>query len=187
MAAPEHLILHGLEGSGPDHWQSWLARRLDAVAYPDLPDAARPRRDRWLAALRAELDRAEQPVVICHSLACVLWLHHAATRPPDGPRARRVLLVAPHCACADVPAIADFFPVPRDARAVAAAASGETRLVCSDDDPYCPEGAARAYAERLACPVDLIAGGGHLNADAGYGAWPAVEAWVRGERADVVA
>ena len=32
------LILHGYLGSGPDHWQSWLAGRLRAagerVAYP---------------------------------------------------------------------------------------------------------------------------------------------------------
>lgn len=186
MAAAVHLILHGLEGSAPGHWQSWLAGRLERVAYPDLPGADRPRREPWLAALRAELDRAEHPVVVCHSLACVLWLHHAATRVPGGPRALRVLLVAPPCACSEVPEIADFFPVPRDPRALEAAATGETRLVCSDDDPYCPEGGIRAYAERLACPVDLIAGGGHLNPDAGYGPWPAVEAWVRGERADVV-
>ena len=36
------LIVHGLGGSGPDHWQTWLASRLAArgvsVSYPDLPD-----------------------------------------------------------------------------------------------------------------------------------------------------
>jgi len=36
------LILHGLEGSGSEHWQTWLAGRLRErgleVAYPDLPD-----------------------------------------------------------------------------------------------------------------------------------------------------
>jgi predicted alpha/beta hydrolase family esterase len=185
MAPAEYLILHGLEGSGPGHWQRWLAGRLPSAAFPDLPDPALPRRAPWLTALRAELDAARDPIVVCHSLACVLWLHHAATRPADGPRARRVLLVAPPCACAGVAEIEDFFPVARDPRAVAAAAMGETRLVCAEDDPYCPEGALRAYAEPLGCPADLVAGGGHLNPDAGYGPWPALEAWVRGERPNV--
>ncbi len=41
MARPSYLILHGYAGSGPGHWQSWLAGRLrsgDAsVHFPDLP------------------------------------------------------------------------------------------------------------------------------------------------------
>ena len=43
MGRPVYLILHGYQGSGPGHWQTWLAGRLrsgDAkVHYPDLPDA----------------------------------------------------------------------------------------------------------------------------------------------------
>jgi predicted alpha/beta hydrolase family esterase len=50
------------------------------------------------------------------------------------------------------------------------------RLVCSDDDPYCPEGAASLYP---GLPTDLLAGAGHINPDAGYGPWPAAEAWAR--------
>jgi hypothetical protein len=29
--------------------------------------------------------------------------------------------------------------------------------------------------------VDLLPGAGHLNVEAGYGPWPSMEAWVRGE------
>ena len=29
------LILHGWQGSGPDHWQSWLAGRLTAAGGLD--------------------------------------------------------------------------------------------------------------------------------------------------------
>ena len=46
MRRPCYLILHGYQGSGPGHWQTWLAGRLRAgdavVHYPDLPDADRP-------------------------------------------------------------------------------------------------------------------------------------------------
>lgn len=82
--------------------------------------------------------------------------------------------------------IAVFFPVPLDPAAVKNAAA-HTRLVCSDDDPYCPEEAAISFGAPLAIPVDLVPNGGHLNHEAGYGPWPAIEAWVRGEAARVTA
>ena len=55
--------------------------------------------------------------------------------------------------------------------------------MCSDDDPYCPEGAAALYGEPLGLPVDLLDGAGHVNPDAGFGPWPAAEAWCYGESA----
>ena len=177
------LILHGLEGSGPGHWQRWVAGRFGDVAFPELPDPFRPVRQRWLQALEDELRPLDEPIVLCHSLGCLLWLHHCAERGADGPRAARVLLVAPPSEGANVPEIGDFLPVPVDPVAVASAA-GETRLVCADDDPYCPEGARESYGEPLRLPTHVIVGGGHLNPDAGYGPWPAVEAWARGQAAD---
>lgn len=182
------LILHGLDGSGPDHWQTWLADELRAaretVSYPDLPDAGAPDPDAWRAALARELTALLAPVtVVCHSLACALWLHHAATGPGEGQRAERVVLVAPPGPDAGVPQIAPFFPVPINPGAVRAAAPMGTRLVCSDDDPYCPGGAQAIYGEPLGLATDLFSGGRHLNPDAGYGPWPAMLAYVRGEAA----
>jgi predicted alpha/beta hydrolase family esterase len=169
------LILHGWQGSSEGHWQPWLAERLRErgadVAFPDLPEPDLPRLEPWLETL-AEL-RGDRDVVVCHSLGCVLWLHHRAR---GGPPAERVLLVAPPCPDADVPEIAAFYPVPRDP----AVAEGAL-LVCSDDDPYCPGGAARTYGEPLGLRVELIPGGGHLNVDAGFGPWPQLERWAVGE------
>jgi serine hydrolase len=174
MAARNFLILHGLGGSGPGHWQTWLAARLRAdnerVAYPDLPDADMPSLHAWRATLEGELAALPEgdAIVVCHSLSCLLWLHHLAD---GGAQASRVLLVAPPSEGAGLPEIAAFFPAPLPA------VSGGARLVCSDDDPYCPEGAATLYGGPLGIPVDLITGGGHLNPETGYGPWPAVEAW----------
>src|SRR3954470_12232349 len=51
MQAFRVLILHGWQGSGPDHWQTWLAGRLRDrgahVQYPSLPDCDVPCPDRW--------------------------------------------------------------------------------------------------------------------------------------------
>jgi predicted alpha/beta hydrolase family esterase len=182
MGPVRHLIVHGWQGSGPGHWQRWLARRLSDVAFPVLPAPDRPRLGEWMDALRAELERTCDPVVLCHSLGCMLWLHHAASRDADAPRASRVLLVAPPGPSARFAEIAEFLTAPLDPGALAAACAGETRLVCSDDDPYCSEGADGFYGVPLGIPTEVIPGGGHLNTDSGHGPWPAVEAWARGER-----
>ena len=38
----------------------------------------------------------------------------------------------------------------------------DARLVCSDNDPYCPEGAVSLYGDG-----DVLPGQGHINPDAG--------------------
>jgi uncharacterized protein len=180
MAARSFLILHGLHGSGPGHWQTWLAARLRAdaerVAYPDLPDADLPSLPAWREALDGELAAlpAGEKIVACHSLACVLWLHHVAD---GGPQADRVLLVAPPSEGSGLPEIADFFPVPLPRLADGA------RLVCSDNDPYCPEGADTLYGGPLGIPVEVLPGAGHVTSDNGFGPWPEAEAWcLEGDR-----
>ncbi|MCU1659240.1 MAG: hypothetical protein JWO57_3896 [Pseudonocardiales bacterium] len=175
------VVLHGWEGSGPDHWQTWLAGQLRAadraVRYPDLPDADHPTLDAWLDALQAVLTGLPDDGfdVVAHSLGAVLWLHHASAAD-DSPRPARVALVAPPSPQTSIPQIAAFFPPPIDVDAVRRAADG-TVLVGSDNDPYSPEGIAVAYGRPLKMPTTIIGDGGHLNPDAGYGEWPAMLDW----------
>ncbi len=187
---PRFLLLHGLQGSGPDHWQTWLAGRLrdagHAVRFPVLPEPDRPDPAAWDAALREELrafGAGPGSTVIAHSLGCVLWLRHAV-RAGAGAVVERVLLVAPPCPEAGVPEILPFFDVAPTPEATAAAAEA-TRLVCSDDDPFCPPGAAARYCVVLLLATDLLPGRGHLNPDAGLGPWPEAEAWSLGRRASL--
>jgi uncharacterized protein len=181
------LILHGLQGSGPDHWQSWLARRLrergERVSYPELPEPEAPRLDPWLEALERELRDPDGLAVVCHSLGCVLWLQHA--RRCGGAPVERVLLVAPPSPSVELPGVRGFFPLSIEPADVARAA-GSTRVVWAGDDPYCPEGAERLYAEPLGLPACSLEGGGHINPDAGYGPWPAMERWCLGSAEDGV-
>lgn len=183
------LILHGWQGSGEGHWQPWLAGRLRTaghhVQFPQLPDCDTPCPDRWGGAFRSELGRLaarrdDERVVVAHSLGCVLWLREAAN-VAESRRVDRVALVAPPGPGAEIEELARFYPTGAEREAVAAAA-GQTRLVCSDDDPYCPGGAAQVWGEPLGLEVDLVPGGGHLNIDAGYGPWPEMEAWCLGTR-----
>jgi predicted alpha/beta hydrolase family esterase len=176
------LILHGWQGSGPDHWQSWLAERLTAagedVRYPDLPEPDHPRVEEWAQALHEQLaDMPGERVVLCHSLACLLWAHAAAKIADERP-ADRVLLVTPPCPVSPIPEAKSFYPTPLDAEAVRASAH-ELRVVATDNDPYCPAGAERSFARPLNAEVDVLPGAGHVNPEAGFGPWPAVEAWCR--------
>ena len=184
------LILHGLEGSGPEHWQTWIAARLRErglqVAYPALPEADNPRLDRWLAALDAELSDlpAAETTVLCHSLGSLLWLHHAARVPLV--QVARALLVAPPQPDEDDPQSPGFRPVPLD-RAGVAAAARETRLVCSTDDPWCTPETSRRIGAAIAADIDWLDDARHISTERGYGPWPALEEWAIGSRRELVA
>jgi predicted alpha/beta hydrolase family esterase len=148
----------------------------ERVAYPDLPDPDMPSPQAWRGVLDGELAALPEgeTILVCHSLACLLYLHHVAE---GGSQADRVLLVAPPSEASGVAEIESFFPVPLPTLARGA------RLVCSNDDPYCPEGAATVYGEPLGIPTDVLPGAGHINPETNYGPWPEVEAWcVEGDR-----
>jgi predicted alpha/beta hydrolase family esterase len=183
------LILHGWDNFRPaGHWQRELATALadggERVVYPQLPDAAAPTVQGWRKAVAAALaeaaDGGARVTVICHSLACLLWL---GARPAGADSAvDRVLLVAPPSreVVAGIPEVAGFAALTPTRPAV------EVRLVASDADPYCPEGAVAAYGGPLDIPVTIVPGGGHLDLDAGYGAWPSVLDWCRDGSTEIV-
>ncbi|MCZ7415045.1 MULTISPECIES: RBBP9/YdeN family alpha/beta hydrolase [unclassified Streptomyces] len=184
-AGPAFLLLHGWQHHRPEgHWLRRLADELAAlghdVAFPQLPDPDAPDPGTWLAELDRHLAAAagRERVVVCHSLGCLLWLR-AAARGHGTALAHRVLLVAPPASEVALghPEIAAFAHPAVTADAVAAAAPQGTRLVGSDDDPYCPGGAAAVFGEPLGIDTDTLPGQAHLDLDAGYGPWPDALRW----------
>jgi predicted alpha/beta hydrolase family esterase len=175
------VILHGLNGAGPDHWQRWLAGRLsDAgrdVIFPELPNPDAPELAEWLPVLTETLAGlpADGYDLIGHSLGAVLWLHHAAN-PGLSPAPARVALVAMPSSTPLLDVAPSFVPVPLDIDTVRKAADG-TVLVGGDNDPYCPDGVARTYGAPLKMAATVIPDAGHINLDSGFGPWPAVLDW----------
>jgi predicted alpha/beta hydrolase family esterase len=162
------LIIPGLGGSGPEHWQTRWEALYPRHVRVEQRDWDRPRREAWLAALDAALAAAEKPVVLAaHSLGCVL-VAHAASRPSaDGVAA--ALLVAP----ADVdspartpPETRDFAPLPLRPLPFPAT------VVASQDDPYVTLERAQAFAEAWGATFVDAGRRGHLNAASGLGDWP---------------
>ena len=158
------LILHGYEGSGPEHWQTWLAGRLrrggDTVAYPDLPSPDAPALPAWRAALEAELRGCpgSRSSSATRSPACSGCTTRAARA--RGRAAERVLLVAPPSTARSAARRSCTSSRSRSSAGASRPPPGETRLVCAPDDPYCPEGAASVYGEPLGLECDVLAGGG---------------------------
>lgn len=108
--------------------------------------------------------------MIAHSLGTSLWLHAVSDL---GLKADRVMLVAPArpTFLATEQTIASFNPLPDGI-------DGSTwRLVCSDADPVCIEGADKYFGEKYGCDVDLIPGARHFALSDGYGEWPSMLAW----------
>jgi predicted alpha/beta hydrolase family esterase len=177
MTEYSFVILHGLGGSGPDHWQSWLADMLKQqnfhVVYPVFSKCNRPNKDVWLQELKATLDsipKHHKKIVITHSLGGILWQHYAAEA--DKQAVDQVILVAPPSPTAVIPAAKSFFPVPLNERNLQKAAR-KTMFIYSTNDPYCSLEDAQAYLN-FHFPTIALQNHGHINVQSGHGKWPLI-------------
>jgi uncharacterized protein len=168
------LIVPGLGGSGPHHWQTYLERSFPGASRVHQDDWDRPDRDAWTERLAAAVDAAPGAVLVAHSLGCVVVAHAAAARP-DLPVAA-ALLVAPadvdreHSAMDRLPG---FAPMP------CTALPFRSIVVASTDDPYMTVERARAFADDWGAEFIEAGALGHINVDAGFGPWPDGERMLR--------
>lgn len=161
------VILPGYGNSGPDHWQTrWQAANPAWTRFtPSVWDSG-PQRDDWLTALdRAVAADPEPPLLVAHSLACLLVGHWGATRQTP---VRGAFLVAPPDPQAVIfPADAlSFAPLPT------ASLPFPALLVASTDDPYGSVGFAQNLAEAYGAWFLSLGPLGHINAESGHGDWP---------------
>src|SRR5215207_3358788 len=149
------LIIPGLGGSGPDHWQSRWQARLSTARRIEQDDWESASRSRWVERIVGESQASTRPtILVAHSLG-VIAVAHAA---PALAGVVAAFLVAP----SDwerpglIPGVRhDFAPIPRDPLPF------PTVLVASSNDPFCEIGRASDLGE--AC---------HINAESGHGPWP---------------
>ena len=163
------LIVPGLGGSGPDHWQSrWQAKLPNAVRV-EQADWDRPVAAAWEDRIVAAAQACERPVVaVAHSLG-VVALVRAAARLAAGGRFAGAFLVAPpgETALIGIPAVDPAFrPYPTDPLPF------RSVLVGSQSDPYA--GIEETATLSAAWGSAFIDAGqaGHINAESGHGPWP---------------
>ncbi len=157
------IIVPGWRDSGPGHWQSLWAGRLDSAVRVQQDDWITPSRKAWVASLARTILLQPAPVVIvAHSLGCIATAHLPAEAAAC---IQGALLVAP----ADPErraSLIDFAPVPCQKLPY------RSVLVASSNDPYCPVRLAGAYARAWGSEFVRIQDGGHMNIESGHGEWP---------------
>lgn len=153
------LVVPGLRGSGPLHWQSvWLARN-PAWARVVQHDWLAPRLDDWSAALDGAICGAgARVIVVAHGFGCLALLARVARQRAGVVGA---MLVAPRD-----PAEFGLVPEPLGVPGM---------LVASRNDPALAYADAARLARRLGSRLIDAGEAGHLDAASGYGAWPAGE------------
>lgn len=159
-----YLIQPGWNDSPASHWQSHWQHVLGASRVAN-HNWHRPQLDDWLQALDNAIAASPRPViVIAHSLGCIALARYAASTRRSIAGA---LLVAP----ADVErtqapaAIAGFAPITRQRLPF------PSRVVASDDDPFCRLSRARAMANDWGSTWQVLNRAGHINVDSGHRQW----------------
>ena len=164
---PPVLILPGLGGSGPAHWQTLWEKANPAFVRVEQRDWDKPDRADWIATLdRAIAAQSAPPLLIAHSLSCALVAHWAAQH---GRALHGALLVAP----ADVdsetrtpPEVRCFAPMPL------VTIPGRTVVVASADDPYVDMTRAEVFAQAWRARLVIAGARGHINSASNLGDWP---------------
>jgi hypothetical protein len=173
------IICHGAHGAPDTNWFPWLHAELEAagidVQRPRFPTPAGQSLEAWFQVY----DRAIQAmpvlptVLVGHSLgaAFALRLVERADLPFAG-----LLLAAPFLGAlglADYDEInRSFFASTFQWRAIRANAGDAVRCWAGEADPYVPISRSQDVALCLQCPLEVIAGGGHLNSETGFDTFP---------------
>jgi uncharacterized protein len=164
------LTVPGLDGSGPEHWQTFWEGRLDRCERVQMGDWAYPERSRWIRRLDQEIRRSAAPVVIAaHSLGCLTIAWWAKERWSLGNQERVIgaLLVA-------VPDVErgnarermeGFSPIPREPLPF------PSLLVASRNDPYATFETSRRIAAMWGSSFVDAGAIGHINTHSGIGEW----------------
>jgi len=168
MSRPMVLLIPGLSGAGPDHWQTrWAEERNDCIRVDqdtlDDPDPLR-----WLSRIDEAVDRASGPVVIvAHSLGCLAVAAWALLSKRATELNIEALLVAP-CdpnqgkATALIQRFGCFaftkLPIP-------------TTVIASSDDPFSTLGRGHAIARTWGATVIEAGELGHIDTNSRLGSW----------------
>lgn len=164
--AAKVLILPGINGSGPKHWQTFWEK-----AHPEFQrvlerDWEHPVRKEWVVALEAAVRRAgPRTILVAHSLACLQVVHWTTKTKLT---VQSALLVAPpDPESKTFPKAANgFAPVPKKKLGF------PSILVASSNDPYgdlaFSQRCARAWGSRLVS----FGPKGHLNSESNLRYWP---------------
>ena len=173
------VVLHGAHGGPDTNWFPWLHSELKAqgleVIRPHLPTPRGQSLTAWLHAYDRAVDLLPPvpTVLVGHSLGAAfsLRLVERATEPFTG-----LFLAAGFVGALGLPDYdpinASFFAAPFDWAGIRARKGRACRCWAGDNDPYVPLARSRDMADQLGAELKIITGGGHLNSETGFTAFP---------------
>ncbi len=180
------LILSGVGGSEPEHWQSWLETELTDSQRIEQVDWNNPVLHTWRINLDHALLNATEPVwIVAHSFGCLVTMSALASRVLAS-KVAGVLLVAPASPerfslegfardLKQPTAEGQAHPPALLSRVLPRAPLGlPIRMIASRTDPWLSFEAASFWATRWGAKLIDLGDAGHINVAAGFGAWPQV-------------
>jgi predicted alpha/beta hydrolase family esterase len=157
------LVVPGLHGSGPAHWQTWLQAHFKHAVRVEQDDWARADLARWSDRIGDTLARhpGSRWVAVAHSFGCLALAHHLATHgTASGVEAAVLVAPADPEKLAALPWLAPLpLPVP-------------SVLLGSENDPWMALDQARSWARAWRARFINLGEVGHINAESGFGPLP---------------
>lgn len=161
------IILPGIGGSGEAHWQTiWEQADPSMVRFrptswdtPDLTD--------WMRALdQAIAETNEPPLLVAHSLGCLLVAHWAASKGRVAVRGAFLVAVPDPNGPAFPRAAPSFRDLPGEPLPF------PSLVVASRDDPYATLDYDKEQAAQWGAGFVDVGLHGHINEASGLGEWP---------------
>ena len=166
-AAADLIVLPGIGDSGREHWQSRWQERNPSMRRLQCADWDRPNLENWISALDRELAASKAPpLLVAHSLGCLLVAHWASTKS-TAHVAGAFLVAVPDPNSAAFPAEARSFANPPATRL-----PFPSLVVASTDDPYGSLGDTEIRAKHWGSGIVVAGALGHINDKSGIGDWP---------------
>lgn len=166
-AKPSVVVVPGLGGSGPTHWQThWELAHPDWIRC-EQRDWDHPSKEEWVDRLQATVESAPRPVVLVgHSLG-VATIAHAAAAGRLAKVERAFLVAMPDIERADFPVdlCPGFSPLPR------LALPFPSTMVGSSNDPWTTSERLRGFATILGATYVDVGERHHIGTHSGLGAW----------------
>ena len=174
------LIIPGLRDHVADHWQTLLQAKLaNVLSVPPL-ETDKLNCEKRVAAIQAQLEKIEGPVIlVAHSAGVLMTLHWAAKHHHD---IQGALLVTPpdleinwpeNYPSADTLRQEGWDPLPNQALPF------PSIVVASTNDHLASYQAVRTMAKTWGSQLVSLGEVGHLNPAAGYGYWAQAEQFIQ--------
>ena len=180
MKEKKVLILHGLGGSDYPHWQANLEKDLKklniAVSFPLFPNKDKPDLYEWKQFLKDEIHKFNPTIIICHSLANLLWFHICDELDIN---LDKLMLVAP-VRNESLEDAKTFFPYPIPNKLKA----NEIIMITSTNDPYITVEEATRLKSKLKIKMKILKDAGHINAASGFGKLDCALTWINNSNND---